>query len=448
MNNLMNLTKKEIKELLAPGTIVSIVVMVVIFMGVGTIIGGEMDSATAPSKIGVVNGDPGGEWSEFAIASIYGFYESTYGITHSEALEYVTVLESPYDNKLMITEEMIDKGLASAFGIPTGFTASINNQERAVIEEYNIFKNSGLLGSATSAVSSTAIPWISGNISYKLISESTGSADADFLLSPVELSNQYIYINGEVHEGVTPIELSTTIMSQTMMVPIVIMMIIMVIGGMVISSMGSEKENKTLETLLTLPMSRTTIVSGKLLAAAFVGLIYGMAYMVGMSFYVGGIMGSAGGVDLKDYGLSIGLVDWALIAIMIFLAIFCALGICMILGAFTKNFKASQTMILPISILAMIPMFITMFSSWNDLPGVAQVILFAIPFSHPMMVMNNLMFGDMTLVFAGIAYLVVFTIVIIMITVRLYKSDILLTGIGQTKAAKVSKAFLQRGKKT
>jgi ABC-2 type transport system permease protein len=212
--------------------------------------------------------------------------------------------------------------------------------------------------------------------------------------------------------------------------------------------MGSEKENKTLETLLTLPMSRTTIVSGKLLAAAFVGLIYGMAYMVGMSFYVGGIMGSAGGVDLKDYGLSIGLVDWALIAIMIFLAIFCALGICMILGAFTKNFKASQTMILPISILAMIPMFITMFSSWNDLPGVAQAILFAIPFSHPMMVMNNLMFGDMTLVFAGIAYLVVFTIVIIMITVRLYKSDILLTGIGQTKAAKVSKAFLQRGKKT
>ncbi|MCL2295547.1 MAG: ABC transporter permease [Methanomassiliicoccaceae archaeon] len=454
MNHLLNLTKKEIKELLAPGTIISIVVMVIIFMGVGTLIGGEVENATAPTKIGVVNGDIAndgtvGEWSEFAIDSIYEFYEKTYGITHEEALEYVIMLESSFDDKLAITEEMIDKGLASAFGIPKGFTASINSQETAVIEEYNIFTNSGLLGSATSAVSSTAIPWISTSISYELISKGIGSADAGFLLAPVIGTEdaQYIYINGEIHTGVTPIELSTSIMSQTMMVPIVIMLIIMVIGGMVISSMGGEKENKTLETLLTMPMSRTTIVSGKLLAAAIVGLIYGMAYMVGMSFYIGGVMGSAGGADLQEYGLSIGLTDWILIAVMIFLAIFCALGICMVLGAFTKNYKASQTMMLPISVLAMIPMFITMFTSWSDLPGVMQAVLFAIPFSHPMMVMNNLMFGNMTLVLAGIAYLVVFTVVIILITVRLYKSDILLTGLGGTKAAKMSKAF-SRGKKT
>jgi len=440
MNHLFNLTKKELRELLTPGAIISVIVMMVIFMSIGTLIGGEIENATAPSKIGVVNGDPGGDWSEFAISSI----EDMYG---AGAADYVVILESPYGDNDRIAKEMIEKGLNSALGIVPGFSQSIDAQEQTSIEGYYIFSNSGLLGSTASLVTTAIMPEISNRISHKLVSEMTGDASADFLLSPIKQNTPFTYINGEIYEGVTPIEISTSIMSQTMMVPIVIMIIIMIIGNMVIASMGTEKENKTLETLLTMPVNRTTIVSGKLLAAAIVGLVYGMAYMVGMSFYIGGVTGTAGGVNLSDYGLGLGLTDWALIALMIFLAIFCALGLCMILGAFTKNFKAAQAMMLPISVLAMLPMFVTMFSSWSSLPPVMQGVLFAIPFSHPMMVMNNLMFGDINLVLAGVVYLAVFTLVIIMITVRLYKSDILLTGIGQTRAANLTKALVTKRKK-
>jgi ABC-2 type transport system permease protein len=118
----------------------------------------------------------------------------------------------------------------------------------------------------------------------------------------------------------------------------------------------------------------------------------------------------------------------------------------MILGAFTKNMKSAQTMLMPITILAMVPMFITMFSSWGSLPIVGKAIVFAIPFSHPMMVMNNLMFGNMTLVLAGLVYLVIFTLVIILITVRIFKSDILITGLGQTKGAKIAKQVITKRK--
>lgn len=448
MNHLLNLTKKEVKELLAPGTIVSIIVMVFILMGVGSMIGGEMDSVTAPSKIGIVNGDPEGEWSEFAIESIFGIYESQYNLTQSQAEEYIIMLSvpRPYDDK-EIAKEMANSGVNSAFKIMPGFSRNIDNQEQGAIEIYHIFAGGGLMESATSAISPLILLEMSKDISHKLISESTGGPTADFLLNPVRQGAQYTYVNGEVHEGITPADLSMATMGQTMMVPIVIMMIIIVIGGMVISSMGSEKENKTLETLLTIPMNRTTIVSGKLLAAAIVGLIYGMAYMVGMSFYIGGVVGSSNGINLNDYGLGIGPIDWAIIAVMIFLGIFCALAMCMILGAFTKNYKAAQTLILPITVLTMVPMFITMFSSWSSLPAAVQAVLFAIPFSHPMMVVNNLMFGDMTLAFAGLAYLVIFTLAMIVIAVRIYKSDILLTGIGQTKAASRAKRLMSRGRK-
>ncbi|MDR2698846.1 MAG: ABC transporter permease [Candidatus Methanoplasma sp.] len=441
MNHLLNLTKKELRELLTPGAVVSVLVMVFLFMGIGSVAGNAVDEATALSKIGIVNGDPSGHWSEFALDFIYEAYGSN-------ASEYIVMLDTPYGNNEEIMKEMIEKGLNTAYGMGPGFTASINAKTQTTIDEYYIFTNNGLLGSAASAVSPLIIQLISQSISKELISTVTDPSAADFILHPIKdptmqgsPDTRHTYVKGEVYDGVSPAELSAALMSQTMMVPIVIMMIIMVIGTMVISSMGSEKENKTLETLLTMPVRRTTIVSGKLLAAAIVGLVYGMAYMVGMSFYMGGIMGSVGSIDLQDYGLSLGLTDWILIAVMIFLAIFCALGLCMILGAFTKNYKAAQTMMLPISVLAMIPMFITMFTSWGSLPALMQAFLFAIPFSHPMMVMSNLMFGNMTLVLAGIAYLSVFTLVIIFITVKLYKSDILLTGIGQTKAAKTFKAF-------
>jgi len=450
MNHLLNLTKKELKELLTPGAILSVVVMVFIFMGIGTMMGGAMEEATTASDIGLVNGDEGGYWSEFAIDSIKEFYKSQYHISIEEVSDHFIILESPYGDNLQIAKEMIDKGLNTAFGIAPDFTASINAHKQASMEEYYIFSNSGLLGTTASAISMSIVPWVSDSISYELVSDIAGSADTGFLLNPISQTplSKYTYINGEIYDGITPVEISLSIMSQTMMVPIVIMMIIIVIGSMIISSMGSEKENKTLETLLTMPVTRTTIVSGKLLAAAIVGLIYGMLYMVGMSFYVGGMMGIDTGIDLNDYGLTLGLLDWVLIAVMIFFAIFCALGICMILGAFTKNFKASQTMILPITVLAMIPMFITMFTSWASLPLVGKAVLFAIPFSHPMMVMNNLMFGDLTLVFAGLAYLAVFTLVIIFITVKLYKSDILLTGLGNTKAGMRMNTLVKKGKKT
>ena len=442
MNHLLNITKKEIKELLTPGSIISVIVMVGIFMMLGTVLGGEMDGGTSPSRIGLANGDDGG-WSDLGVDSVYDFYESTYGLDRDAASEYLIMLNGPHEDGDWIVDAMLENGLDTAFRIMPGFSQNIDNGVQSSIGGYYVFRNGGILGSTSSAVSSTIVSWISNSISHELVSDIISPDTADFLLTPVKTSAPQTYINGEVYEGITPLEISTSVMSQTLMVPVVIMIVIVMIGSIVISSMGSEKENKTLETLLTMPVKRTTIVSGKLIASAVMGLVFGLAYMIGMTFYMGAFTKSAGGINLQDYGLGLGAVDWAIMGAMIFLAIFCALGICMILGAFTKNYKAAQTMTLPISVLAMVPMFLSMFSSFDSLPGVLQAVLFAIPFTHPMTVMNNLMFGNTDLVLAGLAYLLIFTVITIMVTVRIYKSDILLTGIGQTKMWRSSRA---RGK--
>jgi len=105
-----------------------------------------------------------------------------------------------------------------------------------------------------------------------------------------------------------------------------------------------------------------------------------------------------------------------------------ALALCMILGIFTKNYKAAQTMTLPVTFLAMIPMFVTMFTDFDTLPTVAKVLVFAIPFSHPMIAMRSLMFDNYALVLSGIAYTSVVAIITMLVAVTLFKKDILLTG--------------------
>jgi hypothetical protein len=53
-----------------------------------------------------------------------------------------------------------------------------------------------------------------------------------------------------------------------------------------------------------------------------------------------------------------------------------------------------------------------------------------------MMIMNNLMLGNTFMVWAGLGYLAVFALLMIFITVKIYNSDILLTGFVKKKKKK------------
>ncbi len=437
MTHMTSIIRKEVRELLTPGSVISVLVMVVLFAGLGGLIGGEVDSAAELPSFGFIvdeDGDYYDGWNPYDILC----NETNYG---SEADSKIIIMDSPYDaDPSEIIAEMEAKGISSVLALPDAqtFNESIRNGTQVTMEQYYLYEPTGIFGTVSSSVLSSVVSILNSSLSQKIISSSGTQLDYAFIMNPIVSGGDNVstIVDGEIHTGITPSDISNEITSQTLMIPIVIMIIIMMVGSIVISSMGSEKENKTLETLLTMPVKRTSIVSGKIVAAAIVGLVYGLAYMVGMSIYMGAMTGTIAGtssVNLEELGMSLDILDWTLVMVSMFLSIVCALGICMILGAFAKNYKSAQTMTMPLSILAMIPMFIIMFTGWYGSGGVLQVITFAIPFSHPMMAMQALMYGDMTLVLGGIAYMAAFAVVSILITVRLYNSDILITGLGQNK---------------
>lgn len=440
MNSLFNLVKKELRELMTLESAISIAVVMVLFVGLGFMISDQTEQAMEPARIGVINYDdldPGSQ-------TYYDTVDSTLDGMYDPAIrdQYLIKL---YPSTILTDDEvislMMDNRLSNLLVIDQNFSDDIDGGTQGKIKAYYISENSGAFGGIDSDSVQGFVTAINGAVSTKLMENelSVSPEGSAFLKNPVSFSmpDNHTYINGKLYSDITPSAISGAMTTQTLMVPIIIMIVIMVVGSIVISSMGTEKENKTLETLLTLPVKRTTIVSGKILASGIMGLVYGAAYMVGMYVYMSAMTAGAGAVNLADYGLVLEPVDWVLTMLMMFMSILCALGLCMILGAFVKNYKSAQTMTLPISVLAMIPMFIFMFVGWDSLPAVMQAVMFIIPFSHPMMVMQNLMFGDYALVFGGLVYCVAFAAVTVLVTVRLYNSDILLVGFGQTKLGRI-----------
>lgn len=445
MSKLLNVMKKELRELINIESVLSMVLVVAIFVGLGFMIGQQTESASEPPVFGLVNLDNelDSEYSDLAISVMENAY---LGAGVEDPDQYI--IRISVDGTVEDGEELISKmkelGIESTLVIDENFTANIKNGTKGEIRTYYIAEGAGMMDGLNSDLTGL-IQRINAVLSKELITNDPVNGDYAFLSTPVNFKNDGIntYINGKIITGITPSDINGALMTQTFMIPIVIMIVIMVVGSILISSMGNEKENKTLETLLTLPVKRTTIVTGKILASAIMGLIYGGVYMAGMYVYMGSMTAGIGDVDLSEIGLVLGPVEWIVTMLVMFVSIMCALGLCMILGAFVKSYKGAQTMTLPISVLAMIPMFIFMLSDWNSLGVGMRAIMFAIPFSHPMMVMQNLLFGNVLLVLAGLAYCTLFAIASILITVKLYNSDILLVGLGSTKLGR----FLAKFKK-
>lgn len=415
MSALGNIIKKELKELLTPATILPIVVIALIFGSIGSSMEGIQEELDEKPVLGFINED-----------------NSTLSTIVTSVLEDESEIifnSSDIADKQYGLEQVKQQDGMALIVINKNFSTDILNDTRGGLEVYWMMKGAGLFDTISSGVVEQLIISINREISKALIEDNT-TINASIALWPTSRIDTTYFKDKEI--GLSPGAISGMLSSQSMLIPIVIMMIIIMAGNMVISSMALEKENKTLETLLTLPVKRTHIVTGKIVASAIIGLLFAVVYMFGMSRYFQGFQMS-GELNLADFDLALTSSDFLLIGISLFITLIAALALCMLLGTMAKNYKSAQTLTFPVTMLAMIPMFVTMFADFDTLPLALKGLLFAIPFSHPMMASRALIFNDYVLVIGGIIYVLIFAIVTISIVVWVFKTDRLLTGSTRTK---------------
>ena len=410
-----NIIRKEFKELFTLSTLLPIVVVALVFGFVGQMVGNVEQRIEERPVIGVVDRDEG-ESSDIAMSVLAERAEVIYeGGDAGEGLE-----------------EVREGNGVALLVIPETFTENIYANSPGEIEVYWIMRGAGMLDSISSGTLEVLMQSVNQEISGELM-EQDNPLDPALVLDPTTRS-ETTFFKGKEIEGLSPGQLSGMLISQSVVMPVVVMMLIIMAGVAVISSMGLEKENKTLETLLTLPVRRSHIVIGKIVGSALVGMIMAAIYMIGFSYYMGSFQIS--NTSPTDFGLALGMQDYLLVGISLFVALLAGLSLCIVLGTFARNYRSAQTLIFPITALAMISAFVIMFKDFDTIPVVLKALLFAIPFSHPMMAVRALMLDNYWLVVGGIVYAAVFTTVMIGVAVRIFNSDRLLTGRAQKIAGR------------
>lgn len=419
-----NLLKKELAELINTQMIVSLIAVVAIFLLMGNVMTATVEEAVKSEyTINISDRDN----TEFT-AKLFD--------TLAEGGAKVNVFNAEGDDYAQILE---DAGISALVIIPEGFTAAIENGEAPELISVASMKSSAMLSNISNS-NSGALSFISSCIS-DTFAEMSGLTAEDVALinSPVTVTENTV-VNGK-SAAIDTDSIMSKISMQSMILPIVVFVLIMMTSQMLMSAISNEKIDKTLETLLSAPVSRTAILGSKMLAAAIVALLNAVCYMFAFSKFMSGaessVSGDMAGMAVTDFlpvdkameqlGLNLGMGDYILVGVQLFVTIMICLSISLILGSLVSDTKQAQTMIMPLMFMAMIPYIVSMLADINTLPVVLRIIVYAIPFTHTFSAIPNLSFGNTTIFFVGLVYQIVVLAVCLFFALRLFRSDKILT---------------------
>lgn len=429
MKKFLILFNKEIKNLITIQLILPLVIMVLLFSFLGNVITKQVKKEQEPKKIAVVDYD-GTFLSNDVINSLKSgnLIIDKISLSKDEALDYVK-----------------KNNISTLIIIPSGFQDNVSRYFQNEIEVYNIMKGISYTNISSSISTQIILSSINEIISNRYIAEKFLGMNPVVIKNPVKVKS-YVMVNDKI-ANTTVETISGAVSSQNIFIPIILMIVIIFSSQMIASTIASEKENKTLETLLTMPINRTSIIFSKMLSSGVVALLMSVVYMIGMRNYMSGITGGiTSGTQvsseiskiLVELGLTFSAKSYIFLGASLFFAILCALSLSMILAVFAENVQSAQTLLTPIMVLLLIPYFLSLFIDLNSLPFIVKLLLFLIPFSHPFFASQYLIFGNTLPIIYGIIYMAIFFVICLVIATKIFSSDRILTA-----RIKIKRGFLK-----
>jgi ABC-2 type transport system permease protein len=418
LKGLLNIVIKEVKELVRDPKILlgMIIVPLIMFPLMGFAIQTSMETAEESieqTSIGLINQDQG------PIAEGLKIYLELFNFT-------VTSLDDLSINQAIA--QVQDSNITNLIIIPSGFSQNITKGGTATLTVYTPFRGGGgIAGSTQSSTINNLLYSFENGIVNQRIKEGFPESNSTEILNPITLSEKSI-VKGR-SANVSPDVLFGLMISQSTIMPVGMMTLLIFAMQLAATAVASEKEEKTLETLLTLPINRTMILAGKLTGSIIVAVVGAVAYLIGFSYYMTSFTGMipTGSVDLAAIGLAPTIASYAILGVSLFMALLSALALAISLSVFAEDVRGAQALVGPLSILFVFPMIFTMFTDITALPFPLSIILLAIPFTHPMLAANVSFTGNYVAAIGGIAYMASFTIVVLYIASRLFGTEKILT---------------------
>ncbi len=413
MREFRTLAFKELMNLLRDRKLIFglVVVPLVLFPVLGQFTSMGVSSAQGVTRVAVANFDDG-PYGSLLI--------KTLNASHNIS---ITVVRAPSLGDALIKAQKLDQNVLVV--IPSNFSQSLSRSLTASVQVYGIFTRVGAgmkesIGEGRIRRVITAL-----NRELELIKlRNLGVGNPDEFIKPVRAVT-YSFVKGRI-VNVSPSLVASAISSQSFSVPLIIFVMVTLTAQMSAGSMASEKENKTLETLLTLPVSRTKIVASKVFGTAVMGLIAAFSYMIGMKYYLGALSVRTT-VSLSKIGLSISPFGMALLAVSVFLTIVFSLSLSMLIAVFSEDVQTASTLVSAVVLPLAFPSFVLMYTSIYSLPRAVRWILLAIPFTHPIVDYRKLLMGGYAFVLESILYLSFVSVITLYLTSKAFSSERILT---------------------
>ncbi len=412
------LSIKEIKELLRDRRILlgMIVVPLLMFPIMGQAIRTSMESVEESLQeinLVVIDLDEGSE-----AAGLISFLKTYPGIkvNMSENVdEAISEAESGVNNILVI---------------PVGFSRNLTEGRAGQLEVYTILDSLTISAGVQSSTIESLINIYRRSITINEIRAHMPDRDPESILDPVTLS--YVTYIKDHSMNIRPDTLTQVYMTQSIMMPLVVMIILIFAMQIAATSMAMEKESKTLETILTLPVSRLSILSSKLAGSIFVSAVAAGAYMIGFSYYLGSysamnIGGEGLNIDLASMGLTYTPTAFLLLGLSLFVTLVAGLALAVSIAVFAEDVRGAQSFIGILIIPIIFPTIILMFTDIGSLPTTLQLIIYAIPFSHPIIAAKSALLGDYLTIGLGIIYVAAFTLIVLYLVSKMFTTEKIVT---------------------
>jgi len=420
----LNIVIKELKDLLRDPRILvmSVIIPVIMFIGLGA-----MFQVTVKKGIEEVRRI---EVSVVLVDLDKGDYAEAFK-------KFIKMVNASYVEAPSLNEAMkiaLEKGVLSVIVIPEGFSKNISNMKPGVLKIYHLisevsFTATGLRGKVEALVNR-----FSRTLSQS-IALAHGITNLNFIVKPV-VSDASIMFRGRS----IPLQLWGSLTGSFMATAWIPLIVVIFAASMAATSIGVEKEEKTLEVLLTLPISRFKLALSKFIGTMIIAIIQSIAYVAGYTYYMYSIFKSfeseASGALFSPFQalrwLALSISDLALIGLAIFLTILLGASLGLLLGSFGTDVRSSTSMVQFVAMPAFIIGMILAYMDLSIMPETTRYTLALLPFSSPIMSIKSIFINEPILGWVSCLASTCYTIVAIYGMSRMFSSERLL--IGRIKA--------------
>ena len=421
MNKLWSLVIKEVKELIRdPKILIGVVLMpIIIFPIMGSAIQISQESvqrAVRGASFAVWTDDEG-----FVTDALMSYLYTNNSVVPIEAANLQDALS-----------QFTETGSSSLIHIPHGYNDNITVGEQGRLKVYANLRKLNMAESQSTDIVTSLINIYNYYFSISKINILIENANA--VGTPIGYRNPIALDYASILKGnvleIPPMAIFSLVMSQSIMLPIMVMMMVMFAIQMAATSIALEKEQKTLEILMTLPVSRMTILGGKLSGSIVIALAGAVSYLIGFSSYMNSAFSfvpEAQSMSLSDVNMGITPFGFLLIGIVIFVTLVSALAMALSVAVFADNVRSAQSFTSALITPIMIPALVLMFSDIEMLPTSFQYLMLAIPYTHTMIATKAAFLGEYFIVMRSIFFISIWTVALLYIAARIFSTERIIT---------------------